>query len=288
MTTMNKIILSIFIYLISFSLFSQIKRPNKSFLQKVEQRVGLTDIKLEYYRPSMKGRTIFGGLVRYKELWRTGANKNTIITFSNAVEIDGKELDAGTYSIFTKPDNASWTIYFYKDTENWGVPKNWNNERIALQITVPTFKLNRDVETLIININNIKESSGNLEIMWERILVTIPIEFRFKELLEVSTKNELDRNADDFHIAAVNYSERNYDLNQAKTWMEKAIHIRENPDYWDYREYSLILAKLGNYKKAIEAAKYSTELSKALNNDAGDRTIELNKKSIKEWGKAKK
>ena len=115
---MNKTFLLILTVLISINLFSQVRLPRKSFLQKIEQRVGLTDIELEYYRPSKKGRVIFGELVEYDQIWRTGANRNTLITFSKAVEIDGKELEAGTYSIYTKPNKESWDIFFYTDLEN--------------------------------------------------------------------------------------------------------------------------------------------------------------------------
>lgn len=280
---MNKLFLTFLISLISISSFSQVKRPRKSFLQKTEQRVGLTDIKLEYFRPSMKGRVIFGGLEKYGEIWRTGANRNTIITFSKTVEINGKKLGAGSYSIYTIPNKDSWEILFYTDLENWGVPKDWDAQKIALQTTVAIFELNRDIETLTINIDNIKESSANLGIMWERTYVSIPIEFGFKEILEETTKAELNRNVTDFHVAAVNYHERNYDLEQAKIWMEKAIYLRAKPYYWDYREYSIILSKLKRYKEAIKAANYCIELSKKLDGNRGNNAIKLSEKSIKEW-----
>lgn len=279
---MNKTFLSILILLISSNLFSQVRRPKKSFLQKTEQRVGLTDIKLEYYRPSMKGRVIFDELVKYGELWRTGANKNSIITFSKPVKIDGKELNAGSYAIYTKPNKATWEIYFYTDIENWGIPKNWDSKKIALKTSASTFELNRDIQTLSINIDNIKESSANLGIMWERTYISIPIEFGFKKILEESTKKELRRNATDFHVAAVNYHERNYDLEQSKVWMEKAIYLREKPKFWDYREYSVILSKLEKYKEAIKAAEYCIELSKKLG-DEGENAINLSEKSIALW-----
>ncbi|WP_064965484.1 DUF2911 domain-containing protein [Tenacibaculum ovolyticum] len=279
---MNKKLILIIIFLIPLSLLSQVRRPKKSFFQNVEQRVGLTDVKLNYYRPSMKGRAIFGSLEKYGEIWRTGANKNTIITFSENVEIDGKELKAGSYALYTKPNIESWDVFFYTDIENWGVPKVWDNNKVALKITIPVFKLNRDIETLTINIDNIKESSANLGIMWERTYISIPIEFHFKELLERITKKELRRNAIDFHIAAVNYHERGYDLEQAKRWMEQAISLKEKPHFWDYREYSIILSKLKKYKEAIIAAKKCIQLSKKLG-DNGNNAINLSKKSIKEW-----
>ncbi|WP_103866327.1 DUF2911 domain-containing protein [Aquimarina sp. I32.4] len=285
---MNKpFFLSILICFISISLFAQVRRPKKSFLQKTEQRVGLTDVKLEYYRPSMKGRVIFGELEEYDKIWRTGANKNTTITFSKAVEIDGKKLEAGSYAIYSKPNIEFWEIFFYIDIENWGVPKEWNDEKIALRTIVPTFKLNRDVETLTINIDDIKESSASLGIMWERTYVSIPIEFHFKEVLEENTKAELHKNVTEFHVAAVNYHERNYDLEQAKIWMEQAISLREKPNYWDYREYSVILSKLKQYDNAIKAAKYCIELSKMNDGNREKVAIELSNKSIKEWASKK-
>jgi len=231
----------------------------------------------------MKGRVIFGGLEKYDKIWRTGANRNTIITFNKDVQIDGKKLKAGTYSIYTKPNKDSWEVYFYTDLENWGVPNDWDPKKIVLQTTVPTFELNRTVETLTINIDNIKESSANLGIMWERTYVAVPIEFGFKEVLEDVTKAALHQNMLEFHIAAVNYHERNYDLEQAKKWMEQAISLREKPNYWDYREYSVILGKLKRYDEAIVAAKKCIELSKMLEGDSGENAIELSKASIKEW-----
>jgi len=279
---MNKKLLLIAIFLISLNVCSQLKRPKKSFLQKTEQRIGLTTVKLEYYRPSMKGRIIFGELVKYNEIWRTGANRNSTITFDNDVEISNKKLSAGTYAIYTKPNKKSWDVFFYTDINNWGVPKEWDAQKVALKITVPTFKLNKDFETLTINIDNIKESSANLSILWERTYISIPIEFNFKKLLAETTQKELKRNITEFHIAAVNYQERNYNLEQAKTWMEQAISLREEPYFWDYREYSLILSKLQKYKEAIQAAEYCIELSTKLG-DRGVNAINLSKKSIEEW-----
>lgn len=285
---MNKTFFIILICLLTIKVSAQVKRPKKSPLQKIEQRVGVTNVQLEYYRPSMNGRVIFGGLEKYNEIWRTGANRNTVITFDKEVEISGNRLEAGSYALYSKPNKEYWEIYLYTDIENWGVPKNWDKTKIALQITVPNVKLNRDIETLTINIDNIKESSASIGIMWERSFVSIPIEFHFKEVLEKITKTELNRNANDFHIAAVNYYERDYDLEQAKLWMEKAIFIRESPSYWDYKEYSVILSKLKKYNKAIIAAKKSSELAKLkTNDDRAITTISINNSSIEEWEKNK-
>lgn len=122
--------------------------------------------------------------------------------------------------------------------------------------------------------------------MWERSYISVLIEFNFKQELEKTTKVELNRNANDFHIAVVNYYERNYDLEQAKLWMEKAIFIRENPSCWDYKEYSVILSKLKKFDEAIIATKKSSTLAKLkTNDDRAKTTISINNSVIKEWKK---
>lgn len=285
---MNKHLFTILIFLLAIEVSGQVKRPKKSPLQKIEQKIGVTNVQLEYYRPSMKGRVIFGDLVEYNKIWRTGANRNTVITFDKAVEINGTALKAGSYAIYSKPNVKNWEIYFYKDTENWGVPKEWDKTKIAVQITVPNIKLNVTIETLNINFENIKESSASIAIMWENSYVSVPIDFHFKRELEKITRTELNRNATDFHIAAVNYYERNYDLEQAKLWMEKAIFIREKPNYWDYKEYSVILSKLKKYDDAIKAAEKSSELAKLKpNDDRALTTIKINTSAIKKWKRKK-
>ena len=106
---------------------AQIETPAPSPLSKLEQKVGLTDVSVEYSRPSMRGRTIFGDLVPYGKLWRTGANKNTMISFSEDVTIDGQTLKSGSYAIFTTPNKESWDVVFYSDTNNWGTPQNYGS-----------------------------------------------------------------------------------------------------------------------------------------------------------------
>ncbi len=108
---------------------AQIQTPQPSPYQKIEQTVGLSTVTVEYSRPSMKGRKIFGGLVPYDKLWRTGANRNTIVSFSDDVKIGSTTLKAGNYAIFTKPNPQSWEIYFYSDTNNWGTPQKWDESK---------------------------------------------------------------------------------------------------------------------------------------------------------------
>jgi len=128
---MKKIILFVFVAVTSFTLPAQITTPAASPFSSIEQKVGLTDVTLEYSRPSVKGREIFGNLVPFNTIWRTGANKNTVVTFSDDVQIEGQTLTAGSYAIFTKPGESSWEIIFYSDTDNWGAPKEWDESKVA-------------------------------------------------------------------------------------------------------------------------------------------------------------
>ena len=119
---MKKLILLTLILVVSFNTNAQIETPRPSTSQKITQTVGLTEVTLEYSRPSMKGRVIMGELVPFDKIWRTGANANTKITFGDPVTIGGAKVKAGTYAIFTKPNPQNWEVYFYTDSNNWGTP----------------------------------------------------------------------------------------------------------------------------------------------------------------------
>ncbi len=120
---MKKMILVFAVIAMSYNLTAQIKTPAPSPFSKIEQKVGLTDVTLEYSRPNMREREIFGELVPYGKMWRLGANANTKITFSDDVMIDGKTLKAGTYAIYATPSEKSWDVTFYSDASNWGLPQ---------------------------------------------------------------------------------------------------------------------------------------------------------------------
>src|SRR5690606_30961864 len=133
-------------------------------------------ITLEYSRPAMRGRTVFGNLVPYGEVWRTGANENTKITFSDDVKIGGKELKKGSYAIYTIPNASSWEIIFYSDTGNWGNPQEWDDSKVALKTTVTPENLPFDIESFTILFGDITSNSVELGIMWERVYAGVEIE----------------------------------------------------------------------------------------------------------------
>lgn len=279
---MKKIILFFSVLTLSFGMKAQIKTPQASPFQKLEQTVGLTEVTLEYSRPSMKGRTIYGDLVPYGKIWRTGANANSKIAFSDPVTIGGKELKAGSYAIFTKPDASKWDVYFYEDVNNWGLPEKWDDKKVAAQVSVSPNPMSSNIETFTMTLGDLENDSAVLGIMWEKTYVGIPITFNTDKIVSASIKRAMDGpNANDYYAAAIYYFESGKDIQQSKAWMDKALEMMENPAFYQIRQKSLIYAKAGDKKGAIEAAKKSLELAKA----AGSADyVALNEKSLREWG----
>ena len=136
---------------VSLQAQGQLKYLRLSPTQKIEQRIGATGIKLEFSRPQMKGRKIFGALVPYGKMWRTGANENTKITFGYKVKIGKTEVKAGTYALFTKPQKDKWGIYLYTDTNNLDVPNPLDSIKLIYLTSVTPKKLGYNEETLNIN-----------------------------------------------------------------------------------------------------------------------------------------
>ncbi len=281
---MNTKVLS-FILAIFFcwELEAQIKTPAASPLAKTECTVGLTDVKLEYYRPSKKGRKVFGDLVPFDQMWRTAANKNSIVTFSDDVMINNKEVKAGSYAIFAKPGKMSWDVYFYNEIENWGLPQEWDESKIVAHVNVPTQQVS-SVETFTIGISDITNDAAVIEIIWDN--VRVPVAFKVPTDKKVSANISqvmAGPSAGDYYNAARYYREAGKDLNQALVWMNKSIEMG-NDRFWILRQKSLIEADMGNFKAAIETAK----MSLAKSEEAGNSDyIKMNKDSIAEWSKKK-
>lgn len=279
---MRKLTLLVCAILVSMAGQAQITTPQPSPAAKIWQTVGLTEVMVDYSRPSMRGRTIFGDLVPFGKLWRTGANAYTKISFDKDVQIAGQDVKAGTYSIFTKPNAANWEVFFYTDTQGGGVPSNWDESKIVATTTVPVMKMEMPVETFTITIDELTNSSAHLGILWENTYVAVP--FTVGTDAEV-TKN-IDRvmsgpSAGDYYAAAVYYADAGKDINKAKEWMDKAMSMTESPRYWQLRQQSLILAKAGDKKGAIAAAKKSL----AGATEAGNMDyVKMNNDSLKEWG----
>ncbi|MDC7993702.1 DUF2911 domain-containing protein [Altibacter sp. HG106] len=266
----------------STATYAQLETPAPSPFQKMEQKVGLTNITLEYSRPSMKGRSIFGGLVPYDKIWRTGANENTKITFDTDVMVGGKTLKAGSYAIYTKPMAQNWDVMFYTDTNNWGLPQQWDESKVAAKVTVPVYPIPMDIETYTMSFDDLENGSVNVGIMWERTYVGVPIEVPTDKMVTANIERVMGGpTSNDYYQAAVYYLQAGKDMDKAKTWIDKAIEMREQPAFWFYRQKSLIYAESGDKKGAIAAAKKSLDLAKEAGNSD---YVALNTKSLKEWG----
>jgi hypothetical protein len=227
----------------------------------------------------------------FLEIWfllekhgETGANGNTIITFSEDVKIGGKDLPKGSYSLFTVPRADSWDVIFYKDTNNWGLPAEWNENKVALRTSAKPENLNRNVETFTIAVNGISNDSGSLEISWEKTLVAVKFDVPTQKTAMASIESTLaGPKADDYFASAQYFYQSNGDMNKALTWVNAAIEkTKGEAPFWYLRQKSLIQSKLGDKKGAIETAKLSLAAAEKANNAD---YVKMNKDSINEWSK---
>ncbi|MBU2997313.1 DUF2911 domain-containing protein [Cellulophaga baltica] len=279
---MKKAVILFVTFCTTLAVNAQIETPQPSPVAKTTQVVGLTDVTLEYSRPAKRGRTIFGDLITYGKLWRTGANKNSIVTFSDDVTVGTKELKAGSYAIFTTPGESVWEINFYTDTENWGTPKSWDASKVAAVVKVNPTKITESVESLTLAVNDLNDNGANLDIIWANTKVSIPFTVPTEKTVMKAIDNVMaGPSSNDYYAAAVYYLNSDKDINKAKEWIDKAIELAEKPAYYQYRRQSLIYAKAGDKKGAIKAAKISLEGAKEANNND---YIRMNTASLKEWG----
>lgn len=278
---MKKLTLLICVVMGSISMNGQITTPAPSPAAKIMQTVGLTDVTVEYSRPSMRGRTIFGDLVPYDKLWRTGANKNSMITFSDDVSIAGQNVKAGSYAIFTKPGQTSWEVIFYSDTNNWGTPENWDDSKVAAKTNVEVYSMPVDVDSFTMSIDDLHNNGATLGLMWEKAYVGVAFEVPTSEKAVKSIESVMNGpSANDYFAAASFYFEEGKDLSKAKEWIDKAVSMNDKA-YWMMRRQSLIYAKMGDTKGAIEAAKKSMTAAETAGNAD---YVKMNKDSLKEWG----
>ena len=267
---MKKLLLSLFVVALSTNMNAQVKTPAPSPSSKLEQTVGLTDVSVEYSRPGMKGRKIFGDLVPFGKVWRTGANANTKITFSDDVMIDGKELKKGTYALYPKPNAGSWEVLFYSDTNNWGTPQKWDDSKVALSTSAKVQEMPMPIETFTITFDDLTNNSAVIGMLWENAYVGVKFTTPTDKGVEASIEKVMaGPEAADYFNAAVYYLDSDKDINKAKTWIDKAVEMtNERPRFWYIHQQALIYKKAGDKKGAKKAAMQSLDLAKKANYDA--------------------
>jgi hypothetical protein len=270
----------------AFMAFSnaQVKTPPASVPAEYEVNVGLTEFDLEFNRPNINGRKIFGDLVPYGKMWRTGANKNSTIEFSDDIIIDGQTVKAGKYAIFTKPNVDQWEVYFYSDTENWGLPEKWDDSKVAMRTKAKVHKLPMSIETFSISIDDIKNDEAKLNFLWSDVYVEVKMEVPTdkKVLASIDATLRNSPKPEDFIAAANYYYSTDKDIQQAKKWMDEGMKDQKEPKFWQLRQQSLIYAKAGDKKGAITLAQKSLDLAKKAGNAD---YAKMNEESIKEWSK---
>ena len=266
---------------VTFTVEAQINIPAPSPAASLTQVVGLTDVSLSYSRPNMRGRKIFGDLVPYGRIWRTGANATTKLTVDRAISINDKTLKPGTYSIYTIPQEDVWEVVFYTDPSNPLIAE-FDESKVALRINAEAMNLDYAFETFTILIEDVTSNGATLGLLWENTYVGIPFKVGTDEEVMASIDATLNGpSAGDYYNAAVYYLNSDKDISKAKEWMDKAMEMTETPMFWQLRQQSLILAKAGDIKGAIAAAKASLEgAKKAGNKDY----IKMNEDALKEWG----
>lgn len=280
---MKKILLSAFI--VAFAIGNaQVKTPQPSPSSTVKQAIGLSEVTVEYSRPSAKERKVFGNLVPMNQVWRTGANASTDITFSSDVDFGGVKVPAGKYALYTIPAADSWEVILYKDTEQWGAPKELKSDQIIAKTKVKSEKNSMFVESFSIGFNDFKTDKANLVISWENTVVKVPIIMESKkEVLESINKtlSSKDAKGSDYFQAAAYYLESGMDLKKSLEYVRKANQLQPDTFYM-LKLQSEIEAANGLKKEAIATAKKSLELStKASNGDY----VKMNTDNIAKWSK---
>ncbi|MBS1760421.1 MAG: DUF2911 domain-containing protein [Bacteroidetes bacterium] len=254
--------------------------PQPSPTQTLKQNFGLSTIELSYSRPGMKGRKIFGDLVPYNKVWRTGANSATTVTFGDDVTIGETKVKAGKYGLLTIPDKNSWTIIISKQTDVTS-PADYKQDEDVVRVQSKALSTNESIETFTIEVANIKPTTCDIQIGWDKTYVLLPVSTDVDSKIMSQIDQMMNKDTRPYGAAALYYMENNKDLNQSLAWYDKAVE-QQPKAFWLQYQRATCLAKLG--KKA--EAKAAAEKSKAMAAEAkNDDYVKLNEKLLAELNK---
>ncbi|SIS75903.1 DUF2911 domain-containing protein [Belliella pelovolcani] len=265
--TSKLLMLALSLFFVLTAHAQQIEMPQASPAATIAQKIGLTDVKIEYSRPSTKGRKIFGELVPFGQVWRTGANAATIITFSTDVKIEGNEVPAGSYAIYSIPDRNEWTIILSKNTKLWGAV-GYNQEDDYLRFKVKPGKTGQKYETMEVGFVDMTDTGATVSIKWEQTRVRFRIETDVDPIVMAQIKqlviDQQPTNPGLYYQAANYYFTNNKDMRQALEWINKSVD--SDPKYWTVHLKAKIELALGMKKEAIESARSSMNMAKEAKN----------------------
>ena len=270
------------IVLLAVSLFCSagysqaLRTPAASTTTSVKQDFALSTIDLNYSRPSVKGRTIFGDLVPYGKVWRTGANNATTLTFGEDVTIGGTTVKAGKYGFLTIPEQSQWTLILTKQTDVTS-PSAYKQDQDVVRVNVQANTLPFSVENFTMMFGNITNNTCELWVMWDKTMVALPISVDVESKVMAQIDNAMNKDNRPYFNAAMYYMDNNKDLNKALEWLNKAAE--QNPSaFWVLHQKANCLAKLGKKADAIATAQKSIALAKEAKNDD---YVKLNEDLIK-------
>ncbi len=259
---------------------AQLKTPAPSPTQTIKQDFGLSSIELNYSRPGVKGRKVFGDLVPFGKVWRTGANSATVLTFGDDVTIGGKKIPAGKYGLLSIPDKKEWTLIITKQLDVTS-PAAYKEDQDVVRISAETMKTDMDVETLTMQFANVKSNTCQLQICWEKTMVSLPISTDVETKVMAQIDQLMNKDTKPYFNAAMYYMDNGKDLNQALVWFDKAAEMQPTA-YWVFHQRANCLAKLGRKEEAKATAEKSKTMAAEQKNDD---YVKMNEKLLAELNK---
>ena len=277
-----KLLLTLCLCALLGSLNAQITSPQPSPTMKMETTVGLTDVMLEYSRPGKRDRELFSedGLVPYGEIWRTGANQATKITFGGKLMVAGTEVPAGSYAILSRPTEEQWEVMFYPyESSNW---TSYVAQEPAVTVTAEVKEAEDEAETFTIQLENYTMDGADLTMKWGETMVALPLVSTAREDVMAAIERVMaGPSTNDYYQAATFLSESDENNEKALEYIQRANEMSgDQPRYWMLRREAVILHKLGRNEEAIEVAEKSKDLAETAGNMD---YVRMNEKSIEEW-----
>jgi len=260
---------------------AQLDLPEPSPPAEVKQKVGFTDVSIVYARPGMKGRSIFGGLVPYGKLWRTGASDATIVTFSDSMSVEGTWLPKGAYSLFTIPEKDTWTVIFNKHVGDHGTA-GYEEKNDALRFRVKADTTAPLQESFTIAVNELVRNTARMSLGWARTVVSFRLESNANSRVVAEIRRRIEVEKEEkpglYYQAALYYFDTEQDTKQALAWATKAVALK--PAFNNYHLQAKLFARLGDYPSAIAAARKSAELAQK---EKFADYVTLNNRLIADW-----
>jgi Protein of unknown function (DUF2911) len=256
---------------------AQLNTPQPSPTQTIKQNFGLSTIDLSYSRPVMKGRKIFGDLVPFGAIWRTGANSASTLTFGDDVTIGGVKIKAGKYGLVSIPNKKNWTLIITKQTDVTS-PSAYKQDQDVVRVEAATMDMQYPMESFTMQFANVKSTSCELHIMWDKTAVSLPISTDVEAKVMAQIDQLMNKDTRPYFGAAMYYMDNGKDLNQALAWFDKGVEMQPEA-FWIHHQRANCLAKLGKKEEAKAAAEKSKALANAAKNDD---YVKLNDKLLAE------